>query len=168
VALDGSAAPWAFRRTSHPTLTGDARRGRDGPIEHGPETSSTASAEPPTSRVYLMCATSRRTRGCGSVACHPRRTDGCVRHGRFREPALGSVVGAVPGHRDRALGQALARFGCSGHQVSVCRGWFSRRATRRGCSPCRRDAGRSLASPKSSWRGRRRTSRDEMRRSARS
>jgi hypothetical protein len=40
--------------------------GRGRIIEHGPEICSTASAEPPTSRIYLMRATSRRTRGCSS------------------------------------------------------------------------------------------------------
>ena len=64
---DGSGASWAFPRASHPAITRSARRGGDGSIEHGPETSSTASAEPPTSRVYSVCATSRRTREGSSV-----------------------------------------------------------------------------------------------------
>jgi hypothetical protein len=60
---DGTGAPWAFPRASHPADQGpdDARQGRGQAIEHGPETTLTTSAEPPTLRVYSMRATSRRT-----------------------------------------------------------------------------------------------------------
>jgi hypothetical protein len=58
-------------------------------VEHGSETSATASAEPPISRVYLKRATSRRTRGGGSLFVidglrehlEPSRSEGS----RFRE-----------------------------------------------------------------------------------
>ena len=45
--------------------------GRGRIIEHGPEICSTASAEPPTSRIYCVRATSRRTR---ERSHHPRRS----------------------------------------------------------------------------------------------
>ncbi len=57
VAPGWNSNPRAFPQAPHPAITRSARRGRDRPIEHGPETSITASAEPPTSRVYLMRAT---------------------------------------------------------------------------------------------------------------
>ena len=47
--------------------------GRGRIIEHGPEISATASAEPPTSRIYLMRATSRRTRETRSELCRAGR-----------------------------------------------------------------------------------------------
>jgi hypothetical protein len=57
------AAASAFPRASHPAgqEPDNARRGGDRPTEHGPETRSTSSTEPPMSCVYSMCATSRRT-----------------------------------------------------------------------------------------------------------
>jgi hypothetical protein len=57
------AAASAFPRASHPAgqEPDNARRGGDRPTEHGPETRSTSSTEPPMSRIYSMCATSRRT-----------------------------------------------------------------------------------------------------------
>ena len=67
------AAASAFPRASHPAgqEPDNARRGGDRPTEHGPETRSTSSTEPPMSRIYSMCATSRRTADCraGATVC---------------------------------------------------------------------------------------------------
>ena len=63
VAPGWSGSPWAFPRASHPAITRSARRGGDRPSSTSLKHAFTASAEPPNSRVYLIRATSCRTRG---------------------------------------------------------------------------------------------------------
>jgi hypothetical protein len=110
VASGWIASPSAFPRASHPALAGGARRGGDGSLKHGSETSSTASAEPPISRVYLKRATSCRTRGSGLAGAG--EAVGCVSSARSigcrREPLL------VPAGAGRPLLGRARAAGASG------------------------------------------------------
>jgi hypothetical protein len=60
--------PLGFPPSSAPRDYSQRTSGWGQAIEHEPETRFTASAEPPTSRVYLIRATSCRTRGCSSLS----------------------------------------------------------------------------------------------------
>ena len=103
---DGTGSAFSFPPSFARRPCEQRTSGRGQATEHGPETRSTTSAEPPTSRIYSMRATSRRTRECrsrfgyrarhrgsglmhrrtwafarrlGAAVCRPIRISGCRR-----------------------------------------------------------------------------------------
>jgi hypothetical protein len=93
--------------------------GRGRIIEHGPEICSTASAEPPTSRIYLMRATSRRTRGSGSLSSGWRHRSSAGRRAALAGKLSTSLRAGWVMRVRTALGKACYRLAPYG--LDVCR-----------------------------------------------